>query len=181
MRRWSVGNWKLLRTRTESLRIKNRRGQRKRKISPISAVPAQVEKLESRQLLTVTFHGGAVLANVEAQAVYLGSDWKNSATLQSQSAATDKFLSTVVQSPYMDMLTNAGYNVGRGSSTAGAVDNVTLNKTTGVTDAQIQGEIQSLINSGQLQAPDGNRLYVVNVEPGVVVPVPVDVVGLEGD
>ena len=69
----------------------------------------------------------------------------------------------------MDMLTNAGYNVGRGSSSTGAVDNVALNKTTGITDAQVQSEIQSLINSGALQAPDSNRLYVINVEPGVVV------------
>ncbi|MBI3860990.1 MAG: fibronectin type III domain-containing protein [Planctomycetia bacterium] len=132
-------------------------------------MPAQVEHLESRKLLTVTFHGGALLPNVEAQAVYLGSDWKTSTALQSRAAATDQFLSTLVQSPYMDMLTNAGYNVGRGTASAGAVDNVALNKTTGITDSQIRSEIQSLINSGQLQAPDANRLYVVNVEPGVVV------------
>jgi len=132
-------------------------------------VPAEVEQLESRKLLTFTFHGGALLANVEAQAVYLGSDWKTSTALQSQAAATDQYLATLVQSPYMDMLTNAGYNVGRGTATAGAVDNIALNKTTGITDAQIQSEIQSMINSGQLNAPDANRLYVVNVEPGVVV------------
>ena len=31
-------------------------------------------------------------------------------------------------------------------------------------DAQIQRDLQSLVNSGQLAAPDANRLYVVFVE-----------------
>src|SRR5579863_1196353 len=169
MRNWSVGVWKSLRSQIASLRINKNSRKRKRDGVGFSFVSAEVERLESRQLLTVTYHGGALLPSVEAQAVYLGSDWKTSTALQSQAAATDTFLSTLVQSPYMDMLTNAGYNVGRGSAIAGAVDNVVLNKTTGITDAQIQGEIQSMILSGQVQAPDKNAVYVVNVEPGVVV------------
>jgi len=70
----------------------------------------------------------------------------------------------------MDMMTTAGSNVGRGTSPAGAIDNLTLNKTsTGITDSQIRADIQSMITAGKLQAPDANRLYVVYVEPGVVV------------
>jgi hypothetical protein len=69
----------------------------------------------------------------------------------------------------MDMLTNAGYNVGRGTSTAGAVDNISLSKTTGVTDSQIRSDIQAMIDAGQAQAPGANNLYVVYVEPGVVI------------
>src|SRR5437762_2123599 len=67
------------------------------------------------------------------------------------------------------MLTNAGYNVGRGTDSTGDVDNITLNKSTGITDTQNHTDIQAMINAGQLQAPDANRLYVVYVEPGVVV------------
>ena len=125
-------------------------------------------------MLTVTFHGGQLLAHVETQAVYLGSDWITNTSLNSQTATLDHFLSYLVQSPYMDMLSNAGYNVGRGTSDAGKIDNVTLNKTTGVTDTQIHSELQTLINSSQLKTPDANRLYVVYVEPGVVVKNPPD-------
>jgi hypothetical protein len=132
---------------------------------------ADIERLESRALLTVTFHGGALLSAVEAQAVYLGGDWSANSSLKTQTSQIDQFVSTLVSGPYMDMMTNAGYNVGRGTSSAGVIDNVTLNKTAsvGVTDSQIQSDLQAMISSGQLQKPDANRLYVVYVEPGVVV------------
>ena len=139
--------------------------RRRRGATPI----AGFEQLESRQVPTVTFHGGQLLANVEAQAVYLGSDWSTNASLTSQTAAFDQFLSYLVQSPYMDMLTNAGYNVGRGTADTGNIDNLALSKTTSLTDAQIRSDLQSLITSSQVKTPDANRLYVVYVEPGVVV------------
>src|SRR5256885_8483443 len=80
--------------------------------------PFGFEHLEGRDLLAVTFHGGQLLPHVEAQAVYLGSDW-SSPTLQTQSAALDQYLGYLVQSPYMDMLTQAGYGVGPSTSTGG--------------------------------------------------------------
>jgi hypothetical protein len=38
---------------------------------------------------------------------------------------------------------------------------------TGITDSQIQADLQAAISSSQLATPDANRLYVVYVEPGV--------------
>src|SRR5260370_40741336 len=142
---------------------------RRQRANPVSVVAAQVEQLESRQLLTVTYHGGALLTAVSAQAVYLGSDWQNTSSLQTQKGQLDQFVSTTVQSPYMDMLTNAGYNVGRGTSAAGKVANLALNKTSGITDSQIRADVQAMITAGQVQAPGANNLYVVYVEPGVVI------------
>lgn len=159
------GGWRRIWTRLTA-----RRGAlRRRRRSHVSPIPAEVERLESRALLTVTYHGGALLTHVEVQAVYLGSDWQTNSSLHGQAGQLDQFLSMVVNSSYMDMLTSAGYGVGRGTATAGVVDNSTLNKTTGITDAQIEGDVQAMIASGQLQAPDANRLYVVYVEPGVVI------------
>ncbi|HVC98361.1 MAG TPA: hypothetical protein VND64_32140, partial [Pirellulales bacterium] len=129
----------------------------------------RAELLEARELLTVTYNGGALLANVEAQPVYLGSDWSTSSSLQTQIQSTNQFVSTLVNSPYMDMLNNAGYGVGRGTASAGVVDNVSINKSVSLTDAQIQSDLAAMIASGQLQAPDANRFYMVYVEPGVVV------------
>ena len=134
----------------------------------VASCAAAIEMLETRQLLTVTYHGGSVLANVEAQAVYLGSDWQTNAALQTQTGQFDQFLTTLVSGQYVDMLTNAGYGVGRGTSSAGVTDTQTLNKTSGITDAAIQKSIQALITANKLQTPDANRLYVVYVEPGVV-------------
>lgn len=128
-----------------------------------------LEVLESREMFTVTYHGGALLANVEAQAVYLGSDWNSNATLQSQTTAIDNFLSNIVQSSYMDMMTNAGYGVGRGTASVGVVDDVPIAKSNNLTDSSVQNYLKSMINSGKVAAPDANRLYVVYVEPGVVV------------
>jgi hypothetical protein len=145
--------------------------RRRRKRSAISCLPvaAEIQELESRALLTVTFHGGALLANVEAQAVYLGAGW-NGAQAHGQSVALDQFVGTIVQSGYMDMLHLAGYNVNRGSASAGVVDNISIKRT--VTDAQIQVDLQALINSHQVQPPDSNRLYIVYVQPGIVVRAP---------
>jgi hypothetical protein len=146
-----------------TVRIRPRRANSK------SVIPAQIEHLESRRLLTVSYQGGTLLAHVEVQPLYLGSDWATDTTLQSQKTQLDQFAAYVVNSPFMDMLANSGYNVGRGTATAGGVDNVTLSKTTAITDAQIQSQIQSMITSGKLQAPDANRLYITYVEPGVAV------------
>ncbi|MBS0265146.1 MAG: fibronectin type III domain-containing protein [Planctomycetes bacterium] len=162
-------NWVTSKVR-EATRPSRRRFGRTAELR-VTAVSAEVEHLESRALLTVTYHGGALLASVEAQAVYLGSDWKTNSSLTTQTGQIDTYVSTIVDSPYMDMLKNAGYNVGRGSASAGAIDNVTLSKVTsvGVTDKQIRQELQTLITAGSVQVPDANRLYIVYVEPGVVV------------
>ena len=109
------------------VRRNNDRRLRPRRTSPFCSIAAEVQKLESRELLTVSFHGGALLAHVEAQAVYLGSDWQNSASLRSQAGQLDQFVSTIVNSAYMDALTSAGYGVGRGTSSGGILVNAAFN------------------------------------------------------
>jgi hypothetical protein len=128
----------------------------------------EVEALEPRALMTVSDHGGALLTHVEVQALYYGPNWASSPYAQQQSYL-DGFLQTIVDSSYMDMLTNAGYGVGRGSFTPGAVDSATIDKSQYLNDSQIQTELQTDIDNGLLQAPDSNRLYVVYVEDNVAV------------
>src|SRR5436853_189239 len=157
--------WSRLRSAFGLSETKKRRGKQRLQRRVLGA--GRFEQLESREMLTVTYHGGALLSTVEAQGVYLGSDWAANSSLNSQAAALDQYVGYVVNSPYMDMLTTAGYDVGRGSATAGNELNVSINKTTGITDSQIHADLQSAINSDQLATPDANRLYVVYVEPGV--------------
>ena len=126
-----------------------------------------VETLEPRKLLTVTFGGGPVLAHVEVQGVYLGADWQNVAATYTQNTQLEGFNASIASGAYMDMLTTAGYGVGRGTSSTGYIDPLNLSKTGYLQDSQIQAELQTQITSGHLQTPDANRLYVVYVEPGV--------------
>jgi len=161
--------WSCLRALFVGKLEKHPRRAKPRRTAKCMIGAGRFEQLESREMLAVTYHGGALLSNVEAQTVYLGSDWSNNATLKSQATSLDQFAGYLVNSPYMDMLTQANYNVSRGSATAGQTLNLSINKSAGITDAQIQADLQSAIKSGQLAAPDANRLYIVYVEPGVVI------------
>jgi hypothetical protein len=78
------------------------------------------------------------------------------------------FLRDVTTGSYMDMLTNAGYAVGRGSTTTGRIDPAVIDRRYYLTDGRIQGVIQQDIFRG-LEQPTANRLYVVFVEPNVAV------------
>lgn len=131
-------------------------------------VRPRVEMLEDRSVPTVFYYGGNILPHVEAQALFLGNQWSAAANT-AQTGTINSFLTDLTGGAYMDALTRAGYNVGRGSASAGAVDNaaITLNST--ISDASIRASIQADIRSGLLQAPDANRLYVVYVEPNVAV------------
>jgi hypothetical protein len=136
---------------------------------PRSRFLTALECLEDRLVPTVTYHGGALLPHVEVQGMYLGSDWYYNGTYYNQTAQFEAFNRFLPQSSYMDLLTQLGYGVGRGSTSAGTIDALALNKSYYLTDSGIRGEIQRFINAGSLQQPDANRLYVVYVEPGVAV------------
>ena len=122
-------------------------------------------------MLTVTYNGGVLLAHVELQPVFIGSDWNTNPTLVAQRTQLNQFASMIVQSSYIDMIaqnySTGTYQFKHGTASPGVVDAISINKLAGITDLQIQAQIQQLINQGRLQAPDANRLYMVYVEPGV--------------
>ena len=124
--------------------------------------------LEDRQVPTVSFFGGNLLPQVQAQALYLGNEF-TSAPASAETATLDAFLKDVTGGAYMQALTRAGYNVGPGSAVAGAVDRTSLTVGSTVSDAFIRSRLQADINSGLLQAPNANTLYVVYVAPDVAV------------
>jgi hypothetical protein len=165
----------MLRTRN-SFSIGRNRPARPRTVLPV------LEALEERQVPTVTYHGGALLSNVEVQGIYYGSDWYNNPNLYNQTYQFEGYLQYQVNSPYMDMLSKAGYNVGRGSDTAGQialVPDTTYGPPPGpsgfpfpvnyghnvVFDSDIRANLQNLILSVSVGQPDANRLYVVFVPP----------------
>jgi hypothetical protein len=137
-----------------------------RRRAPIGARP-RLEALEDRWLPTVTYHGGPVLAHVEVQALYYGSAWYASAN--PQAAYLEGFLNSIVNSSYMDMMYTAGYGVGRGSFSPGFIDPVNLPAGSAVSQTTLEQEIQRLANLHILHNPDANTLYVVFVQPNVLV------------
>jgi hypothetical protein len=117
---------------------------------------------------TVSFFGGNLLPQVQAQALYLGNEF-SSAPASAETATLDAFLKDITGGPYLQALANAGYNVGPGSAVAGAVDNTALTAGSTISDAFIRSRIQADVNSRLLQAPNAETLYVVYVEPNVAV------------
>jgi hypothetical protein len=133
-----------------------------------SSARFRVEGLEDRQVPTVSFFGGNVLPHVQAQALYLGNAF-SSTPASTETAPLDAFLKDVTGGPYMQALARAGYGVGPGSAVAGAVDNIPLTSGSTIPDALIRSRLQADINSGLLQAPNANTLYLVYVQPNVAV------------
>jgi hypothetical protein len=143
-----------------------------------------VESLEDRTVPTVTYHGGAVLPHVEVEAVYLGSNWQTDPSLAALPGQLGGFLQSVTHSSYLALLGQAGYRVGTGSYVGAGTDAVPLGWA--VSDGRIQGELAASILNGSVPPPDANRLYVVYVEPNVVVTSPfgssaVDLLGYHSD
>src|ERR1019366_3099923 len=139
--------------------------------SPAKSLNARlgVERLENREVMSVTPHGGVILPHVELQSVYLGSEWSQNSTYHNQTGQLERFGGTLVNSSYMDMLTQAGYQVGRGSASQGLILNYNYNFNYYLTDSTIRSELQTSIRAGQLQQPDANRLSVIYVEPNVAI------------
>src|SRR5438445_13334063 len=54
------------------------------------------ERLEAREVFNVTYHGGALIPHVEAQAVFLGSQWSSNTTLEAEADSINKFLGGAV-------------------------------------------------------------------------------------
>jgi hypothetical protein len=129
----------------------------------------EFECLEQRDTPAVTFHGGALLTNVEVEPMYYGLDWAFNTTNLAEVLQFNAFLSKTVNSSYMDMLNSAGYGVGRGTTSASDIFAAKVDNTQFLTDTQIRTALTSEITNGNLRSPDANRLYVVFVEPNVAI------------
>jgi hypothetical protein len=132
---------------------------------PRAARPV-LEVLEDRRVLSVRFHGGALLPNVSIQPVFYGADW-NTPAYQVQAGQLDTFLNYFVGSSYMDML--GEYGVGRGSVVNNGLVDPGIHGGQTVDAVAIQQMLVKDINQGLLAASGPNRLYMVFTNPNVVV------------
>jgi hypothetical protein len=147
-----------------------RRGRTRQAKSPRRAPRTRptLEALEDRRVPAVSFFGGNLLPQVQAQALFLGNEF-SSGPAAAETAALDASLKGLATGPYLQALTRAGYGVGPGSAAAGAIDGTALTAGSTVSDAFIRARLQADISGGLLKAPNANTLYVVYVEPNVAV------------
>lgn len=122
------------------------------------------------------YYGGHVISNVRVIAVYWGPNVNSTIT-----SGIGGFYSAVVNSPYIDWLSEyntnitavggqAGTNQTIGRGTYGGAVTITPSVTaTSITDAQIQSELNKQITSGALPAPDANTLFMVHFPKGVTI------------
>jgi hypothetical protein len=123
-----------------------------------------VEQLEERQLLAVTYHGGALLPHVGVEAAFIGRYWDGQTGSQ-QASDLNNFLAYITDSSYMDML--GEYNVGRGSLVDNGIINDDVADRPTIDDSTIRRTLDNDIAKGYLHAPDANRLYIVFTAPNV--------------
>src|SRR3974377_1219257 len=77
---------------------------------PSSTARPRFEALEDRQVPTVSFFGGNVLPQVQAQAVFLGHEF-SSAPANAETATLNAFLNDITSGAYLQALGRAGYGV----------------------------------------------------------------------
>jgi hypothetical protein len=162
-------NW--LRTSAHSLYswlAKRPSKARRSSIKPRRFVP-RLEQLEDRTVPTVTFHGGNLLPNVEVQSLYYGANWNSDPNLFNQTGQFEGYTQYFVNSPYMDMLNAAGYNVGRGTWSGGKISLANLTQNSSVTDTTLRNTLQAYISNSTLTNTDANKLYVIYIEPNIEV------------
>ena len=138
---------------------------RKSAASPAPVARPAVERLEEREQMSVTYHGGGVLTHVKVEAVYLGDYWTKTPAGRSLAQSMDRFLSYVTHSSYMTML--GEYGVGTGSYARN--DFVAQHFAAGsvVSDASLRGLITREISARRLDAKTNESLYFVFTPPGV--------------
>jgi hypothetical protein len=134
-----------------------------RRMKPSRAVSRLgVEELESRLVLSLTYHGGPLLVHADVEILYYGSQWSTDPTLKQQANQISQFFQTLADSAYMDMLNE--YGVGRGSLLDSVLTNAASPRS--IDDTQIQSIVIHDVGSGVLQFPDSNRVYFVFTAPG---------------
>lgn len=128
-----------------------------------------LEALEDRCLPSVTFGGGPIIPHVQVNTLLFGQEWTSGSGLQVRNAL-NLYLQTLVNSPYMDMLSQ--YGVGRGSFGSTwriwYTNDTTMSEQLDDSGGQnaLKGLLIDAIQEGHLPTPNANQLYVIFLPPG---------------
>ena len=119
----------------------------------------------------LSYGNGPLLTNVQVTTIFWGNAWTQAPqnTLLTQ---LNQFFDFVLTSPLIDMLGEynvSGKNIGHGSRIGTYTETASQpgGNTNQLTDAQLQQQIQTWINNGNVTSPGANTLYFVYLPPNV--------------
>jgi hypothetical protein len=98
-------------------------------------------------------HGGPVVATPLVYASFWGSLWTSDAAHLTRAARLTQFLTDLVASQYMNVLSQYGASTGAGSGACYLGASFVTNVPNNITDAQIRALLQTSINSGVVPQP----------------------------
>jgi hypothetical protein len=141
-------------------------------------VQLRVERLEDREVPSVTSYGGPIIPNVQVEAIFYGSAWTNPADpnyaqLSVLSTDIQRYLGTITGSSYLDglsqyyMMNGSGQCIDPGRGQLAGTDFVNIAPGAVVDENAIRGLLTSEVDGGRLPAPNGNTLYMVFLPPNV--------------
>jgi hypothetical protein len=115
---------------------------------------------------SVAAHNALVIPHVAVNTIYYGASWNQDSSTAQQTAQLDAFFGDLTNSSYMDML--GEYGVGRGALERHATFLDGPDSGT-VTDQDLRAMLASKLANGLLNAPAGNRVFIIFTGPNVVV------------
>ena len=148
--------------------------------------PSQIKALSAPAGAHLAYFGGRVVSNIQVVQVIWGPGSYISQVTSTASPSMATFYQGVLNSPYVDWLTeyntntqsgpNSNQTIGRGSfSTQVTITPAAANNGTTITDAQIQAELSAQIQAGTLPAPthdaagNNNTYYAIFFPHGKVI------------
>ncbi len=126
----------------------------------------QLETLEDRCTPAFGFQAGVVMAHAQVVPVFFGDYWSTSTGMQS-AAQINTFLSSIVNSAFMDTMNQ--YGVGRGTLVGVGIIDPGLSGVSAISDSVVQAQLANDIATGRLPAASNNTLYIVFTPPNVTV------------
>lgn len=144
-----------------------------RKIGGVSAVQAPTGGPGPVSAAHADFiwNGGPVITCPVIYATFWGSHWAD-ATHQAQAARLIQFLKDMLQSTWMNIMTQYGASSGKGSGLYVQASYISSGVPANLTDAAIHTVLQSAINAGSIPEPPANntsQVIVIYLDESVAV------------
>lgn len=134
----------------------------------IRVVPIHHPPLQRVAAVNLTYRGGPLIEAAKVFTIFWGPSWANAAA--GLAAAMNKFFGDILVSPLIDQLSEynvSGQSIGHGN-VIGSRTIAAGAPTKSVTDSAIQTAVKNWISSGIVAQSDGNTLYFIFLEAGIV-------------
>lgn len=115
-----------------------------------------------------SYHGGPVVACPKVYTCFFGTAWQSDVAHRNRAGRLNQFLTDLIASKYMNVLSQ--YGAGSGAGSGGFMRSTVVSNTAiDLTDGAIQATLQNCIDGGALPDPGSpaNNCYIVYLMEGV--------------